>query len=164
MNKGKEFEHRFYNNWISSMPGSFILRLYDTTNGYLGIQNPCDYVCFTNKKLFVITELKKIVEMVIKVGKRPLQGTKLFVKIARSLSRGESIILQPITPAALQPNPMHIVKHCLPWQQAFLNKWSKLKATLGRYPKSSSKVNKGKNMAIGGSITDITHARVLYIP
>lgn len=54
MNKGKEFEHRFYNNWISNMPGSFILRLYDTTNGYLGIQNPCDYVCFTNKKLFMV--------------------------------------------------------------------------------------------------------------
>jgi hypothetical protein len=44
----------------------------------------------------------------IKVGNRPLQTTKLFVMIAISLSRGESIMRQPITPAALQPNPMHM--------------------------------------------------------
>lgn len=37
-----------------------------------------------------------------------LQGTKLFVKIAIILSRGEFIILHPTTPAALQPNPMHM--------------------------------------------------------
>ena len=79
-------------------------------------------VILLDKKLLAITELKKIVDMVIRVGKRPLQGTKLLVKIASNLSLGESIILQPITPAALQPKPIHIVKHCLPWQQAFLNK------------------------------------------
>ena len=105
------------------------------------------------KAELVIIDVKNIVEIAIKVGNLPLHGTKLLVSIAISLSLGESIILQPITPAALQPNPIHIVKHCLPWQHAFLNKWSKLKATLGRYPKSSSKVNKGKNIAIGGRIS-----------
>lgn len=50
-----------------------------------------------------------IVAIDIKNGKRPLQGTKLLVRIAISFSLGESIILQPVTPAALQPNPIHIV-------------------------------------------------------
>lgn len=44
-------------------------------------------------------------EIVIKNGKRPLQGTKLLVSVAINLSLGESIILVPTTPAALQPNP-----------------------------------------------------------
>ena len=121
-------------------------------------------VATLDTKELVITELKNIVDIAIKVGKRPLQGTKLFVSIAISLSLGESIILQPITPAALHPNPIHIVKHCFPCAQAFLNRWSKLNATLGKYPKSSSRVNNGKNIAIGGSITEITHANVLYNP
>ncbi len=52
--------------------------------------------------------------MAIIVGNLPLQGTKLLVIIAISLSLGESIILHPIIPAALQPNPMHIERHCFP--------------------------------------------------
>jgi len=47
----------------------------------------------------------KIEAIVIRNGKRPLQGTKLLVSIAINLSLGESIILVPTTPAALQPNP-----------------------------------------------------------
>ena len=66
-----------------------------------------------------IPAAKNIVIIDISMGKRPLHGTKLFVIIAISLSRGESIIRQPITPAALQPNPMHIVSACFPWAQAF---------------------------------------------
>ena len=50
----------------------------------------------------------KMVAIAIKKGNLPLQGTKLFVRIAISLSLGESIILHPTTPAALQPNPMHM--------------------------------------------------------
>ena len=44
-------------------------------------------------------------DIVIKNGKRPLQGTKLLVSVAINLSLGESIILEPTTPAALHPNP-----------------------------------------------------------
>ena len=44
---------------------------------------------------------KNIVIIAISVGKRPLQGTKLFVIIASNRSRGESIIRQPMTPAAV---------------------------------------------------------------
>ena len=46
--------------------------------------------------------------MEIIVGKRPLQGTKLLVSIAIIRSLGESMILQPTTPAALQPNPIPV--------------------------------------------------------
>lgn len=55
-----------------------------------------------------------IVEIVIKKGNLPLHGTKLFVIIDIIFSLGESIILVPITPAALHPNPIHIVNACFP--------------------------------------------------
>lgn len=42
----------------------------------------------------------------IRVGNLPLHGAKLLVKIATRRSRGESIILHAMTPAALHPNPM----------------------------------------------------------
>ena len=64
--------------------------------------------------MFVLVPTKNIVSIAIRVGKRPLHGTKLFVRIASSRSRFESIILHPTTPAALQPNPIHIVSACLP--------------------------------------------------
>ena len=57
-----------------------------------------------------------IVAMVIKNGNLPLHGTKLFVNMAINLSLGESIILQPVTPQLLHPNPMHMVIICFPLQ------------------------------------------------
>ena len=51
---------------------------------------------------------KNIVSSAIKIGRRPLQGVKLLVKIAISRSRGDSIMRQPMTPAALQPKAMHV--------------------------------------------------------
>ena len=63
-----------------------------------------------------------MVAIIIKKGNLPLHGTKALVRIAISLSLGESIILQPITPAALQPNPIHMLRACLPEVQAFLKK------------------------------------------
>ena len=62
----------------------------------------------------------KILAIVIKNGNLPLQGTNAFVSIAINLSRGESMILHPTTPAALQPNPMHMVNACFPVVHAFL--------------------------------------------
>lgn len=101
-----------------------------------------------------------ILEIAINKGNLPLQGTKLLVKIAINLSLGEFIILHPTQPAALQPNPIHIVIICFPVQQHFLKNPSILKAILGKYPKSSRKVKSGKNIAIGGSITEIIHVSV----
>ena len=74
----------------------------------------------------------KTVASMIRVGKRPLQGTKLLVRMAIRRSRGESITRVAITPAALQPKPIAMVKACLPCAPAFLNKKSRLKATRGR--------------------------------
>ena len=53
---------------------------------------------------------KNMVRMAIRAGNRPLQGTKLLVRIASRRSRGESMILHPTIPAALQPNPIHMVR------------------------------------------------------
>ena len=100
--------------------------------------------------------MKNIEIIAIIVGNLPLQGTRLLVNIERIRSRFELIILQPITPVALHPNPIHIVSACLPQLLQFLKGLSILKAIRGRYPESSSRVKSGKNIAIGGSITDTT--------
>ena len=46
----------------------------------------------------------------------------LLVMIATKRSLGDSIILHEVTPAALHPKPIHIVKDCLPCAHAFLKK------------------------------------------
>ena len=61
-----------------------------------------------------VVPTKNIVIIDISIGNLPLQGIKEFVIIAISLSRGESIILHPVTPQALHPIPIAIVRHCLP--------------------------------------------------
>ena len=103
---------------------------------------------------------KNTVHRVKSAGNRPLQGVTALVRMAMSRSRRESMIRQPVTPTALHPKPMHTVKACLPqaWQQA--KQRSRLKATRGRYPRSSKRVNRGKNRAMGGSITATTVAVV----
>jgi hypothetical protein len=80
------------------------------------------------------------------------------VSIAISRSRGLSIIRVAVIPAALQPKPIIIVSACFPCAPALRNRLSRLKATRGKYPKSSRKVNSGKKMAIGGSMTLTTQA------
>lgn len=69
---------------------------------------------------------KNIVIIEIKAGNLPLHGTKLLVRIAINLSRGESIILQPTIPAALQPNPIQVVRACFPQARQHLNGLSRL--------------------------------------
>ena len=93
-------------------------------------------------------------------GRRPLQGMNELVSTPISLSRGESIILHPIAPAALQPKPMQQVSACLPQEPQARNGASISNAIRGRRPRSSRNVNSGKNIAIGGSITATTVNRV----
>ena len=81
-----------------------------------------------------------------------------------SRSLGESIILHPVMPAALQPSPIAIVSACFPHALERLKYLSRFNAARGRYPTSSSRVNMGKNIAIGGSITEVTHVSTQYIP
>ena len=59
---------------------------------------------------------------------------------------------------------MQVVRACFPQAWQPLKQRSRLKATRGRYPRSSRRVKSGKNMAMGGSITEITHANTLYTP
>ena len=96
----------------------------------------------------------------IRVGRRPLQGMKALVRMAASRSRGLSMMRQPMTPQALQPSPMHMVRLCRPLPPAARKKRSQAKAMRGSSPASSSRVNRGKKMAMGGSITATTQAAV----
>ena len=59
---------------------------------------------------------------------------------------------------------MHIVNACFPQLPQAQKGLSRLYAIRGRYPESSRSVNRGKNTAIGGSITAATHAVVRQIP
>ena len=84
--------------------------------------------------------------------------------IAIRRSRGESMTRVATTPAALHPSPMHIVRACLPCAPTNWKGRSRLKATRGRYPRSSRIVKSGKKIIMGGSITATTQATVRYIP
>lgn len=54
-NRGKKFEQQFKKDWVAAFPQSFILRLPDQQSGYFGTsKNLCDFICFTNKTLFLI--------------------------------------------------------------------------------------------------------------
>ena len=114
------------------------------------------------KLSFIPTDIPpmNMAAMEISIGNLPLQGIKALVNIAIILSLGELIILHPMIPAALHPSPIHMVRACLPQAQHFLKHLSRLNAILGKYPKSSKRVNIGKKIAIGGSITEITQAKV----
>lgn len=59
------------------------------------------------------TPTKNMEIMAIRVGNLPLQGTKLLVIMAMSRSLGESMMRQPTMPAALHPNPIHMVLESL---------------------------------------------------
>ena len=87
-----------------------------------------------------------------------MQGTNELVNMAIRRSLGESMMRQPTTPAALQPNPITVVRHCLPQARQRRKAGSMLNAIRGRYPKSSSRVKRGKKIAMGGSITETTQA------
>ena len=73
------------------------------------------------KKAFNKDEVKVLVSGIknmeiraIRRGKRPLQGIKALVIMAIKRSFLVSMIRQPVTPTALQPKPIHIVKACFP--------------------------------------------------
>ena len=78
--------------------------------------------------------MKNIPIMQIMAGNLPLQGMKTLVKIAKIRIFLDSIILAPVTPTALHPSPMHIVRLCLPQDPHFENGLSKLNAILGNKP------------------------------
>lgn len=55
VNRGKKFEAKVKDDWKKCFPKSFIYRLPDQISGYLTTsQNPCDFIGFTNKMLFLM--------------------------------------------------------------------------------------------------------------
>ncbi|MCQ2434763.1 MAG: hypothetical protein MJ062_05960 [Oscillospiraceae bacterium] len=78
--------------------------------------------------------------------------------MAISRSRRLSIIRLSVTPTALQPKPIAIVSDCFPQARQEAKQRSVFIAMRGKIPASSMSVNSGKKIAIGGSMTEITHA------
>ena len=85
-----------------------------------------------NDGLFPDTIMKATLHILASIGSLPLQGIKLFVRMARIRSLFESIILDPEIPTALHPSPIHIVSACFPQAPEQANGRSRLYATLGR--------------------------------
>ena len=117
-------------------PLSRVLESIQETAKVIRIPNKITKVSMASlSRLFFRPIPKPTKNMVISermVGKRPLQGTRELVSMAIRRSRLESMMRQPMTPAALHPNPMHIVRACFPQAQHFLKCRSRLNATLGR--------------------------------
>ena len=49
MSPGKRWEHNFSKNCPE-----LLIRLYDTTNGFAGIKNPCDFILYSYPNLYLI--------------------------------------------------------------------------------------------------------------
>ena len=54
LNYGKAFESKFKEDIRKSFPDAYILRLYDITNGYKTIANPCDFIVYDSNRLYLI--------------------------------------------------------------------------------------------------------------
>ena len=55
INRGKQFEKKFQEDWERSIKDSFLLRLPDQMSGYkITSSNLCDFICFAEGKLFLI--------------------------------------------------------------------------------------------------------------
>lgn len=53
-NKGKTWEEKFKEDFLRTIPNSTIDRLYDTTNGYYGISNVCDFIGYSYPNIFYL--------------------------------------------------------------------------------------------------------------
>ena len=71
-------------------------------------------VKLTAENIVLRLQEKNMEDIAASIGNRPLHGVRQLVKMASKRSLGESMILQPTTPAALHPSPMLQVSACLP--------------------------------------------------
>lgn len=55
--KGKEFELKFKQDFVRTVPDSSIDRIYDSVSGYKSVSNIADFICYKFPNLFFI-ELK----------------------------------------------------------------------------------------------------------
>lgn len=51
---GKDFEDDLKRSWEESNLDCSLIRLYDTTNGFRGVANPCDFIMGTNHGTMLI--------------------------------------------------------------------------------------------------------------
>lgn len=55
LNRGKAFEDKFREDWKKDFPNTLVYRLADQVTGYRTTsQNPCDFICFPGKKIFMV--------------------------------------------------------------------------------------------------------------
>ena len=55
INRGKAFETKFKEDWAKAFPKTFVYRIPDQMSGYKQqSSNPCDFICFTGRLLFLI--------------------------------------------------------------------------------------------------------------
>lgn len=78
--KGKKFEDRLKEDWLDSVPGSTIDRLYDSVSGYKAISNISDFIAYKKPLIFYLeakshkgntfpfTNLTQYDKLVAKVG------------------------------------------------------------------------------------------------
>lgn len=78
--KGKKFEDRLKEDWLASVPGSTIDRLYDSVSGYKAISNISDFIAYKKPLIFYLeakshkgntfpfTNLTQYDKLVAKVG------------------------------------------------------------------------------------------------
>lgn len=53
-NRGKQFETKFRDDWLESVPGSFCYRINDQMSGYVNIGNISDFICYRYPYCFII--------------------------------------------------------------------------------------------------------------
>ena len=70
VNHGKAFENIFKADWIKTFPEAFIYRLPDIQTGYKNSNNPCDFFCYVDGKLFLV-ECKVTLESTLNFSKIP---------------------------------------------------------------------------------------------
>lgn len=54
INRGTQFEEKFKEDWIKTVPDSFILRLPDQITYYSGSTNICDFLTYKHPELFLV--------------------------------------------------------------------------------------------------------------
>lgn len=90
LNKGKQFELKFKEDFLKTVPGSTIDRLYDTTSGFRAVSNICDFIGYsfpnefylecksTLNNVFSLVKLTQYDKLVQKVG---IKGVRVGVII-----------------------------------------------------------------------------------
>ena len=68
VNRGKDFEGNV-KDAVESLADVYILRLYDPQGGYVGVANPCDFICYKRPQMYMI-ECKSVHKNLL-----PIYGT-----------------------------------------------------------------------------------------